>query len=112
MAALAILDAERGAEGSNIGSFRDALWWAFATVTTVGYGDRFPVTVGGRGVAVGLMLAGIALIGVVTATFASWLIERVAEVEEEGQQATRRDVAVLSRQIEELRSELARRPGR
>lgn len=112
VAALAILDAERGAEGSNIGSFGDALWWAFATVTTVGYGDRFPVTVGGRGVAVGLMLAGIALIGVVTATFASWLIERVAEVEEEGQQATRRDVAVLSRQIEELRSELARRPGR
>ena len=112
VASLAVLDAERGAEGSNIGSFSDALWWAFATVTTVGYGDRFPVTVGGRAVAAGLMLAGIALIGVVTATFASWLIERVAEVEEEGRQATRRDVAALSRQIEELRSELVRRSER
>ena len=112
VAALAVLDAEREAEGSNIGSFSDALWWAFATVTTVGYGDRFPVTLGGRAVAAGLMLAGIALIGVVTATFASWLIERVAEVEEEGQQATRRDVAALSRQIEELRTELVQRPDR
>jgi voltage-gated potassium channel len=112
VAALAILDAERGAEGSNIESFGDALWWAFATVTTVGYGDHVPVTFGGRAVAAGLMLAGIALIGVVTATFASWLIERVAEVEEEGQQATRRDVAALSQQIAELRSELARRPDR
>lgn len=112
VAALAILDAERGAQGSNIESFGDALWWAFATVTTVGYGDRVPVTFGGRAVAAGLMLAGIALIGVVTATFASWLIERVAEVEEEGQQATRRDVAALSQQVAELRSELARRPDR
>lgn len=109
VAALAILDAERGAERSNITSFSDALWWAFATVTTVGYGDRFPVTFGGRAVAAGLMLAGIALIGVVTATFASWLIERVAEIEDEGRQATRRDVAALSQQIEELRAELVRR---
>lgn len=110
VAALAILDVERGVEGSNIDSFSDALWWAFATVTTVGYGDRFPVTLGGRAVAAGLMVAGIALIGVVTATFASWLIERVAEVEEEGQSATRRDVAALAQQIEDLRAELVRRP--
>ncbi|MGA2804626.1 MAG: ion channel [Acidimicrobiales bacterium] len=55
-------------KGSNIHGFADALWWAVVTVTTVGYGDKFPVTAAGRGVAVVLMLVGIGLIGVVTAT--------------------------------------------
>jgi voltage-gated potassium channel len=50
---------ESGAKGSNIHGYADALWWAIVTVTTVGYGDRFPVTSGGRGVAVVLMLVGI-----------------------------------------------------
>jgi voltage-gated potassium channel len=65
VAALAVLQAERGHPGGNIESFGDALWWAVTTVTTVGYGDRFPVTTTGRFVAGGLMLAGIALLGVV-----------------------------------------------
>jgi hypothetical protein len=47
-------------------------------MTTVGYGDRYPTTVG-RLAAAGLMIGGIALLGVVTATLASWLIEQVAE---------------------------------
>jgi voltage-gated potassium channel len=75
-AALAVLDAERRSPGANITSFGDALWWAITTVTTVGYGDQFPTTPEGRLVAVGLMLAGIALLGVVTASIASWLIDR------------------------------------
>jgi voltage-gated potassium channel len=48
-------------------------------VTTVGYGDRYPVTAEGRYVAVALMLAGIALLGVVTATFAAWFVDRVQD---------------------------------
>jgi len=40
VSALAVLDAERGREGSNITTFGDAVWWSFTTVTTVGYGDR------------------------------------------------------------------------
>ena len=67
---------EAGAAGSNIHDFGDALWWAVVTVTTVGYGDRFPVTPGGRGVAVVLMLVGIGLVGTVTATVASYFIEQ------------------------------------
>ncbi len=106
VASLAALESERGHEGANIQSFGDSIWWAFTTVTTVGYGDHFPVTLRGRAVAVGLMLGGIALIGVITASFASWLIDKVAEVEEESRAATRRDLRALSAEIAELRAAL------
>lgn len=82
LGALGVLDAERDAEGANITSFGDALWWACATVTTVGYGDRYPVTTTGRVVAVALMLVGVALFGTVTATVAAWLVSHIAEEEE------------------------------
>lgn len=74
VAALAMLDAERHADGANILTFQDALWWSFTTITTVGYGDRYPVTGLGRLVAVGLMVGGVALFGVVTATLAAWFV--------------------------------------
>lgn len=98
VAGLAVLDAERG-HGGTIQSFGDAIWWAFVTVTTVGYGDFFPVTITGRIVAVGLMIGGIALIGVVTATLASWIVEKVSL----GAQNT----AATSDQVEQLRAEVA-----
>jgi voltage-gated potassium channel len=66
---------EEKAKGSNIHSYPDALWWAIVTVTTVGYGDRYPVSGGGRAVAVVLMLVGIGLIGVLTATVASVFVK-------------------------------------
>jgi voltage-gated potassium channel len=66
---------EEKTKGSNIHDYPDALWWAIVTVTTVGYGDRFPVTEGGRVVAVILMLVGIGLIGTLTATVASVFIK-------------------------------------
>ena len=106
-AALAVLDAERHSAKANITGFGDALWWAITTVTTVGYGDRFPVTTEGRFVAVGLMLAGIALLGVVTASIASWLIDRVREVETEAVRDTADDLAALRRQLELLTAEVA-----
>jgi voltage-gated potassium channel len=73
---------EVDAEG-NIGSFPDALWWAITTVTTVGYGDRFPITAAGRGIAAFLMIGGIALFGVVTANLAAFVLERDAVPEPE-----------------------------
>jgi voltage-gated potassium channel len=105
-AALAVLDAERGAAGANIKSFGNALWWAVVTVTTVGYGDHFPVTLQGRFVAVGLMIGGVALIGVVTASFAAWFIDRVRDEEEENEAATRRDLERLTAQVAELTAEV------
>jgi voltage-gated potassium channel len=77
VAALAVLDVEQNAAGANIQSFGDAAWWAFVTITTVGYGDYFPVTFPGRMIAVGLMVSGIAILGTVTATLASWFVELV-----------------------------------
>lgn len=73
-AALALV-AEDGSGGS-IDSFGDALWWAVSTVTTVGYGDVFPVTPAGRGVAAFLMVTGIALFGVLTANLTTFFVER------------------------------------
>ncbi|MFL6107646.1 MAG: potassium channel family protein [Marmoricola sp.] len=84
LAAIAILDAEQGARGSNIRSFGDALWWAASTVTTVGYGDRYPVTTEGRFIAVGLMIVGVGTVGAVTASVAAWLIKQVELERERG----------------------------
>ena len=102
LGALSILDAERDAPGATITSFGDAVWWAWATVTTVGYGDRYPVTTAGRGVAAVLMLCGIALLGLVTASLASFLVDRYQDEDEEEDQA--RDDARFDALHEELRA--------
>lgn len=106
--ALAVVDAERGADGANITTLGDAFWWAATTMTTVGYGDRYPVTSIGRGVAVGLMVCGIAILGTVTATLASWIVERVSEAEDEADSVAQ-DVKALRREVAELREVLLRR---
>jgi voltage-gated potassium channel len=98
-ASLAVFDKERDLHGATINSFGKALWWSITTVTTVGYGDVYPITNTGRIIAVLLMMGGISLVGVVTAALASWIIERVAEEETVIQAAT---VA----QVEELRDEI------
>lgn len=113
ISSLAVLNVERGEPGASIETWQDALWWSFVTVTTVGYGDYSPVTVEGRLFAVGLMLCGIALLGIVTASLASWLIERIAEPDPARQPATAADVTALTEQVRELRAEVAalRGPG-
>lgn len=103
VAALAVLDAERGSPGANILDFGDAMWWAVATMTTVGYGDRFPSTGIGRLVAFGLMVGGIALLGTVTATIASWLVEAVAS-EKEQTEDVQEAIHRLEAKIDELRA--------
>lgn len=73
-ASVSILQFERDAPGANILQPQDAVWWAFTTITTVGYGDKFPVTVEGRMVAGTLMIAGVGLFGTFTGLVASWII--------------------------------------
>lgn len=77
MATLSVLDAERPAPGANITTFGDGIWWSLVTVTSVGYGDYYPVTLTGRVIAAGLMLCGIGMLGLVTAALASWVVERI-----------------------------------
>lgn len=88
---------EQGGDGS-IETLGDALWWAVTTVTTVGYGDAFPVTAAGRWIATVLMLAGIALFGVVTANLAALLVERDVEPEQ----------SAIERRLEEVIDRLER----
>jgi voltage-gated potassium channel len=108
VAALAILDTEKYAPGSNIHDFGTAVWWTFTTMTTVGYGDFYPVTALGRFIAVGVMIAGIAFLGVVTATLASWIVQRVTAADEESDELTRGEVSALRDEIAALRAELRR----
>lgn len=102
VSSLAVLDAERGAPGTPIHTYGEAVWWALATITTVGYGDLAPVTAVGRWAAVLLMIGGVALAGVVTATLASWIVSLVAEESAEQEAATRAQVEVLQRQVTAL----------
>jgi voltage-gated potassium channel len=105
--ALAELEAERGRPGANIEDFRTAVWWAFETISTVGYGDHYPTTIEGEAIAVGLMIAGIGVLGIVTATLASWFVERVQVQERSAEAVTAAHIDALTKQVEALTTHLA-----
>jgi len=105
-ASLAVFEKERYLHGATINSFGKAIWWSITTVTTVGYGDVYPVTNAGRVIAVLLMIGGISLVGVVTASLASWIIQRVAEEEGMNQAATAAHIEDLRSEIRELAEQL------
>lgn len=103
---LAVLSVERESPEGNIRTLGDAVWWSFTTMTTVGYGDHAPTTGLGRMIAVGLMLSGIALLGVVTANIAAWFISRFEsdDVEERRQTAA---IEALAEEVRALRAQVA-----
>ena len=106
---------EHDAEGSNITNGRDAFWWAYVTITTVGYGDRFPVTNAGRIIGMVLMTFGIGIFGVLTSFMSSLFLapkraDEAAPVERD--QQLQADIAALRREIAELNQRLQERlPG-
>ncbi|WP_422769255.1 potassium channel family protein [Plantactinospora sp. WMMC1484] len=103
--ALAILDVERGSPDGNIQSYPEALWWGVVTITTVGYGDFYPTTTAGRLVALGLMIGGIGLIGFVTGSLATWIVDRIS-TSERSTEATKGDVERLLTELQDLRAEV------
>jgi len=105
VAGLAVLDAERTNPDANITSYPEALWWSVVTITTVGYGDHYPLSVTGKLVAVSLMIGGIGLIGFVTGSLASWIVERISA--DSAKDATKEDIRVVLSELAELRAEVA-----
>ncbi len=106
---------EEKAKGSNIHDYPDALWWAIVTVTTVGYGDRYPVTEGGRVVAAILMLVGIGLIGVLTATVASVFVKEHTDANREefkkGHADLGQQLSVISDRLGDVEGRLGATPA-
>lgn len=105
-AALTIYSIERHAPGATIVTFGDAAWWTLTTATTVGYGDTYPVTGEGRYVGAVVMIGGVAVLGMVSASVATWFTGRFQEqsdvVDEEQADAT----AALVAEIRALRERL------
>jgi hypothetical protein len=96
---------EPTAAGSNIEDAGDAFWWAFVTITTVGYGDRFPVTEAGRFVGMVTMAVGIGIFGVLTSFLSTWFLKRP-----DGDRATDgagADVRAMRQELLAIRAELA-----
>lgn len=107
---LLVLQAERADPRASITSFGDAVWWAFCTVTTVGYGDYVPVTIPGRLAAVLLMVGGVVLVGLVVATISSWVLERASRGHDDAVPASRADIQGLTAELQRdarLRAECA-----
>jgi voltage-gated potassium channel len=113
--ALSVLHFERGAPNANITTMGDSLWWAIVTVTTIGYGDYYPVTTPGRWAAAALMIGGFAILSMVTAAVSSWLVESVTaatRARKEGDEPIgSEELAHLTAQINRLHEHLARGSG-
>lgn len=73
--ALAILQVETD-PNSNIKTAEDAIWWSYVTITTVGYGDKYPITTEGRIIGAILMTTGVGIFGTFTALVSSWFIQK------------------------------------
>lgn len=110
-AAVMELNAEQHAAGAHITNMGEAMWWAVTTITTVGYGDYYPVTASGKVIAAALMLTGIGLLGVITASVAAWFIG--AEEDEAASREARLEavVARLEQQVDAMSRAASVREG-
>jgi len=94
--------AELRAPEANITSTTDAIWWSIVSVTTVGYGDRFPVTFSGRVVAIFLMVGGIGLVSVLTSFLSNAFIGAGDDEQHAELQQIRQELAEIRQMLQEL----------
>lgn len=111
VASFLVLQFESRSPDANIATGGDAIWWGFVTITTVGYGDFFPVTVLGRITGVFVMFAGVGIIGALASILASILVPPPASdaeatvIANEGRQAP--DADRVAEELAQLRAEVA-----
>ncbi len=104
---IAVLHFEKGVADANIQSPDDALWWAIVTITTVGYGDRYPVSGEGRIVGALLMTAGVGLFGTFSGFVAAWFLSPRSRQHDNELNAIRRDLAELKESLSRERDDKA-----
>ena len=108
-----MVQVESRSQDANITTGGDALWWAFTTITTVGYGDQYPVTSLGRAIAVFVMFAGVGIIGSLASILASFLVpdpSPAGESEDPGSDAVASELAGVRAELAALRARLGDEP--
>ncbi len=105
-ATIAVLLCET-APNANIKNAGDAFWWAFSTITTVGYGDFYPVSAEGRIIAAVLMTAGIALFGTFTAYVASWFFEAAGDSQAKTDEQMLEELHKLNEKFDRIEKKLS-----
>ena len=109
LTSLGVLYFEREAPNANLVNASDAFWWSFVTMTTVGYGDRFPVTHSGRIMAAVLMTVGVTLFGVLTSYLGTSFRARHEEQEDDSLAEIKADVAAMREELAALKDMLQER---
>ena len=106
--AIAILMTEAGHPDSNIETAEDAIWWALVTISTVGYGDHYPVTTAGRIISSVVIFAGVTLFAGVSGLVASAVLSPKTEEQQEAvEQAVENEEQEVNQQLGALRAEIA-----